>query len=194
MARNIIKTDTPVILEGFQAVFKPSKYGFSISALIDQSLVDVLAEERENMTAWAQSKLKNPRRGTLKPEPWIESEETPDMYRIKFSWGEENKPPIVDTEGTVLTDENIPLYSGSKVKLAFFQKPYILKDGETYGTSLKLLGVQVIELKGGAGIDKGDLSAEDVAELFGTSKGFKTTEPNITPAPDPVVPEDDFDF
>lgn len=192
MARTIHKTD-PVTLEGYQAVFKPSKFGYSISAIIDQSLVDVLADEREGMVAWAQSKLKNPRRGTLKPEPWIESEETKDMFRIKFSWGEDNKPPVVDSEGTVITDEATPLYNGSKVRLAFFQKPYLLRDGETYGTSLKLVGVQVIELQSGAGIDSGDLSAEDVAELFGTSKGFKQAEPNVTPAPEQPA-DDDFDF
>ena len=155
MARNIHKTD-PITLEGFQAVFKPSKFGYSLSGLVDQSMVDELTEEREGMVNWAQSKLKNPRRGVLKPEPWLESEETPDMFRIKFSWGEDNKPPIVDTEGTVMTDQSIPLYSGSTVRLAFFQKPYLLKDGETYGTSLKLVGVQVVELAGGAGIDSGD--------------------------------------
>ena len=38
------------------------------------------------------------------------------------------KPGIVDTEGTPITEDETPLYSGSKVKLAFFQKPYILKD------------------------------------------------------------------
>jgi len=193
MARTIHKTDA-VTLEGFQAVFKPSKFGYSISAIIDQAMVDILAEEREGMTAWAQSKLKNPRRGVLKPEPWVESEETDNMFRIKFSWSEENKPPIVDTEGTVVTDESTPLYNGSKVRLAFFQKPYILKDGETYGTSLKLVGVQIIELKGGAGIDSGDLSAEDVAALFGSSKGFKQAEPNVTPAAEQPADDDDFDF
>jgi len=170
---------------------KPSKFGYSLSALIDGEMVEKLEADREETLKWCLSKLKNPKRSVCKPEPWIEA--TQDKYQVKFSWNAETKPPIVDTEGTVLEDPNIPLYNGSSVKLAFFQKPYILKDGETYGTSLKLLGVQVIELKGGAGIDKGDLSAEDVAELFGTSKGFKQSEPSVTPAPEPVV-EDDFDF
>ena len=58
---------------------------------------------------------------------------------------------VVDSEGTPIVDENMPLYSGSKVKLGFFQKPYILKDGVTYGTSLKLVGVQVVELGGSTG-------------------------------------------
>ena len=49
------------------------------------------------------------------------------------------KPPVVDTEGVQVTDPNTPVYSGATVKLAFYQKPYILRDGVTYGTSLKLV-------------------------------------------------------
>jgi hypothetical protein len=45
------------------------------------------------------------------------------------------------------------LYSGSKVKLAFRQKPYILRDGITYGTTLKLVGIQVVALNSSAGVD-----------------------------------------
>jgi hypothetical protein len=194
MPRNITKTDEPVVLEGFQAIMKPSKFGFSLSAIVDRKMVDDLTEDRAGMVEWAQSKLKNPKRGTLKPEPWIESEETEDMYRIKFSWNEDNKPPILDTEGTLLTDPNIPIYSGAKVRLAFYQKPYILKDGETYGTSLKLLGVQVVELRSGAGVDTGDLSTEDVVALFGETKGYKTGEPNVTPTTTEPANTDDFDF
>ena len=33
MTRNIIKTEQPVVLEGFQAVLKPSKFGYSLSAV-----------------------------------------------------------------------------------------------------------------------------------------------------------------
>ena len=83
------------------------------------------------------------------------------------------------------------LYSGSKVKLAFYQKPYILKDGVTYGTSLKLQGIQIVTLSGAAGVDTGDLSDSDVAELFGKTQGFKAGDPNITPTPD-TGEDDDF--
>ena len=132
MSRNVIKTDNPVILEGYQAILKPSKFGYSLSAIVDEDMVKQLEEDRDQALEWAKSKLKNPKRSTLKPEPWIESEETKDMYRIKFTWNEDTKPPVVDTEGAPVTNENTPLYSGSKVKLAFYQKPYLLKDGETY--------------------------------------------------------------
>jgi hypothetical protein len=81
------------------------------------------------------------------------------------------------------------LYAGSRVKLAFYQKPYILRDGVTYGTSLKLVGVQLVSLNTSAGVDTGDMSAENVAALFGKTEGFKADEPNVTPS---ETEEDDF--
>ena len=97
-------------------------------------------------------------------------------YKLKFSWSEDKRPPVVDTEGTPLTDTKTPLYGGSTVKLGFYQKPYILRDGVTYGSSLKLVGVQVVELnKEAAGTDSGDLDETQVADLFGKTSGFKTT-------------------
>ena len=187
MPRTIHKTEQPVVLEGYQAVLKPSKFGYSLSAIIDQSVVDALEPDRVDNLKWAESKLKNPKRSVLKPEPW---EEVADgKYKVKFSYNDETKPPIVDTEGTPITDESTPLYSGSKVKVAFYQKPYILKDGVTYGTTLKLVGVQVVSLSSSAGTDSGDLSSEEVAELFGNTNGYKTSEPNVTPS---AEAEDDF--
>lgn len=177
MARTIFKTEEPVILEGYQAVMKPSKFGFSLSAIVGDDVVDQLETDRPTSLAWAESKLKNPKRSTLKPEPWEEVAE--GKYKIKFSWKDETKPVIVDTEGTPVTDENVPVYSGSKVKLAFYQKPYVLKDGVTYGTSLKLVGVQIVSVSSEAGTDVGDMEGTDVAELFGKTKGFKQSEPNV---------------
>ena len=192
MARTIHKTEKPVVLEGFQAVMAPSKYGYSLSAVVGDDVIDVLDEEREDILKWAESKLKNPKRSTLKPEPWEEVAE--GKYKIKFSWNEDNRPPVVDTEGTPVTDEKTPLYGGSTVKLGFYQKPYILRDGVTYGSSLKLVGVQVVSVKGEAGVDTGDLDAAEVAELFGTTSGFKTADPNVTPTPAINAEEEEEDF
>ncbi len=177
MARTIFKTEEPVVLEGYQAVLKPGKFGFSLMAIVDQDMTDQLDSDRPGSLKWAESKLKNPKRSVLKPEPWEEVAE--GKYKIKFKWNEENKPVIVDTEGTPVTDENIPVYSGSKVKLAFYQKPYVLRDGVTYGTSLKLVGVQIVSVSAAAGTDVGDMEEEDVTAIFGTTKGFKQSEPNI---------------
>jgi hypothetical protein len=193
MVRTIHKTDKPVILEGYQAVLKPSKFGYSLGTLINQEMIDVLEEDRVQSLEWAKSKLKNPRRSVLKPEPW--EEVSKDKYKIKFSWNEDNRPPVVDTEGTQLTDSNLPLYAGSTVKLGFYQKPYILRDGVTYGSSLKLVGVQVVSVKGEAGVDTGDMDVSAVAELFGKSTGYKAADPNITPDTTPSsVEDDDEDF
>ena len=189
MTRNIIKTAAPVTLDGYQAVMKPSKFGYSLSALVDEDLVAKLEEDRGDSLKWAESKLKNPKRSTLKPEPWEEVSQ--GKYKVKFSWNEENKPPVVDTEGTHITDENLPIYAGAQVKLAFYQKPYILRDGVTYGTSLKLVGVQLVSINSEAGVDAGDMNAEDVAALFGTTAGYKASEPNVTPSAADVA-DDDF--
>jgi len=189
MSRNTFVTEQPVVLEGYQAVMKPSQYGYSLSAIVGQDIVDKLEDDREETLKWAESKLKNPKRSVLRPEPWEEVSE--GKYKVKFAWKEEAKPPIVDTEGTPITDVSVPIFSGSKVKLAFYQKPYILKDGVTYGSSLKLKAVQVVSVNGSAGVDVGDMSTEDVAELFGTTAGYKTSEPNVIPHD---VQESDDDF
>jgi len=188
MARTIHTTQEPVTLEGFQAILAPSKFGYSLSAIVNSDLIDKLDSERADVLKWAESKLKNPKRSTLKPEPWEEVSE--GNYKLKFSWNEERRPPVVDTEGVPVTDAKTPLYSGSTVKLGFYQKPYILRDGVTYGSSLKLVGVQVVSVKGDAGVDTGDLDANEVAELFGTTSGFKTGDPNVTP----ITTDDEEDF
>ena len=191
MARTIHKTDKPVTLEGYQAVLEPSKYGYSLAAVVGEDIINVLEKERTELLKWAESKLKNPKRSTLRPEPWEEVSE--GKYKIKFSWNEENRPPVVDTEGTPVTDAKTPLYGGSTVKLGFYQKPYLLKDQVTYGSTLKLVGVQVVSVKGEAGVDTGDLDANEVAELFGTTAGFKTSDPNVTVTTDDTsTEEEDF--
>jgi hypothetical protein len=191
MTRNTFVTPEPVVLEGYQAVMTPSKFGYSLGALVDESMVEALEEDRTESLKWAESKLKNPKRSVLKPEPW--EEVSKGKYKVKFSWNEDARPPVVDTDGTVITDERLPLFSGSKVKLALFQKPYILRDGVTYGTSLKLKGIQVVSLSSSAGVDVGDMSTEDVVDLFGTTAGYKAMMPNVIPTETSSV-EDDDDF
>ena len=187
MPRTIHKTEQPVVLEGYQAVLKPSKFGYSLATTIDQAMVDALEIDRAENLKWAESKLKNPKRSVCKPEPW---EEVADgQYKVKFSWNEELKPPVVDSEGSPVTDVNLPIYSGAQVKLAFYQKPYILKDGVTYGTTLKCQAIQVVALNAKAGVDTGDMPVEDVGALFGKTEGFKAADPVVTPRADD---EDDF--
>ena len=186
MPKNVHVTDE-IKLEGFQAILEPGKFGYSLSAVVDEKVIDELEIERKDVLKWAESKLKNPKRATLKPTPW---EEVSDgKYKIKFSWGEDKRPPVVDTEGSPVTDTKTPLYGGSTVKLGYYQKPYILRDGVTYGSSLKLVGVQVVKLNSEAGVKSDDdLSTEQVADLFGKTDGYLSTD-----AP-PAVETDDEDF
>ena len=189
MPKNIHITPSPVTLEGYQAILKPSKFGYSLKAVVGSDVVEALETERTDCLKWAESKLKNPKRSTLRPEPWEEVSE--GKFVIKFSWAEDKRPPVVDTEGTPITNIDTPVYEGSKVKLGFHQKPYILRDGVTYGTSLKLSGVQVVSIQSGAGIDSGDLDEDGVAELFGKTSGFKADDPNVTVDTSPSSIEDD---
>ena len=186
-------TPDPVTLDGFQAILKPGEWGYKLSALVDESLISKLEEERLSALEWAKSKAKNPKRVTIKPEPWEEIDNQKGAYHLRFSWRDGDKiiPVVVDTEGTQIKDTDTPVYSGSKVKLAFFQKPYVLPSGDI-GTSLKLKAVQIVSLNSGAGVvDTGDMSADQASDLFGKTTGFKVEEPNVDAAPCSVE-EDDF--
>ena len=161
----------PVKLHGYQAVLKPSKFGYSLSALLPEDDVPLLETDREESLKWATSKLQNPKRSVLKPEPWEELNEAPGYVKVKFSWNEDNKPVVYDSDNIKIEDEGLPLYSDAVVRLVFKQKPYILKDGVTYGTSLKVSGIQVLSLnRQGVGTDSGDLTEDDVANLFKVSQ------------------------
>ena len=188
-------TPQPVTLDGFQAILKAGEWGYKLSALVQEELVSKLEEERISALEWAKSKAKNPKRVTVKPEPWEELDNQKGTYHVRFSWRDGDKfiPVVVDTEGTEIKDKDTPIYSGSKVKLAFFQKPYVLPSGDI-GTSLKLKAVQVISLNSGAGVvDNGDMTPEEAADLFGASKGFKVEDPNVEAAGTPAsVEADDF--
>ena len=78
------KTD-PVLLEGFQAILKPGEYGYIMSiAVEDAALIEKLEEERADELKYQESKLKNPRRKTVNPEPW---EQVADgKFILKFRW------------------------------------------------------------------------------------------------------------
>jgi len=191
MPKNVHVTDE-IKLEGFQAILEPGKFGYSLSAVVDESTIDALELERQALLGWAESKLKNPKRATLKPTPW---EEVADgKYKIKFSWGEDKRPGVVDTEGTPITDKKTPLYGGSTVKLGFFQKPYILRDGVTYGSSLKLLGVQVVAVGEGAAVDTDSMDDEQVADMFGKTDGFVAVQTARNPETETIDEQEEEDF
>ena len=183
---DIVMTET-VTLDGFQAVLTPGKYGFSLQAIVESDLVDRLEEDRARLLEWGLSKVKNPKRSVCKPTPWEEVSQ--GKYKVKFSWGEDMKPGIVDSEGTEITNASLPLYGGSKVRLAIWQKPYVLKDGTSYGTSLKLLGIQVIDL----GVSEAGIVEDadtDVSNMFEKVDGFKAS--SVEPSTETTTVDDDF--
>ena len=102
---------------------------------------------------------------------------------IKFSWNDETKPPVVDTEGTPITDEDTPIYGGPKVKLALFQKPYILKDGSHLRHKPEAQGCAGCLPCNSAGVDTGDMDDADVAELFGQHKASRSLTPRSLTMP-----------
>jgi len=187
MTRQTYVTQSPVTLDGYQAIMKPSKFGYSLSCIVCDDIVDQLETERPTYQKWWDSKLKNPKRAVQKPEPWEEVEE--GKYKIKFSWPEEKRPPVVDTEGTPLSDPELPVYAGATVKIAFHQQPYVLRDGVTYGSTLKLQAIQVVSLNALAGVDTGSMSPDAAKEIFGNTEGFKASDPNVTPN---AAPDEDF--
>lgn len=168
MATKTHKTSEPVVLDGFQAILQPSEFGYTLSAILtDPNIIVDLEQERATLIEGVKVKLKNPKRAVLKPEPWEEVAE--GQYKLKFGWDAKTLPTVIDSEGTLITDTTLPVYSGSKVRLAFIQKPYILKDGITYGTSVKLSGIQIISLASNPGVPK--LSESEASDLFGTYEG-----------------------
>lgn len=178
--RNTHTTKEPVVLEGYQAIFNPGQYGFKLEALLPGSIIEALEAEREEQLKWCLSKAKNPRRAVQKPEPWEIVDEGRDLYKLRFTWKEDQVVPIFDTKGVLIKDK-LDVRAGSTVKLNFYQKPYILPDN-SYGTSVKLNAIQLVTINAGAGVDTGDLSVDDLAKLFGTCDGFTASEPNVSPA------------
>jgi hypothetical protein len=178
MAHKIHKTAQPVMLDGFQAILKPSEYGYTLTAVFtDEEQISAMETEREEQLTAIKAKIKNPKRAVLKPEPW--EEVAAGQHKVKFTWKATEKPTIVDSEGTLVTDEDLKVYSGSKVRLAFVQKPYLMKDGITYGTSVKLSGIQIISLASTSGTPS--LTADEASDFFGAYEGGFSVD-DIPPA------------
>ena len=178
-------------LEGFVNVYEPSGK-FNNCCFAFRLPADVLEQaeaDREELLTWARTKVDNPKRIALNPPKWD------DEGLVKFSYGGDTgrpDPVFVDTEGQVV--EKSPLKDvrkGTKVRLIVQQSPYTKP---AMGTTLKVLGVQIVELVAGSGaVDSGDLSAEDVAGIFGNVEGFKSSSPAVRDAR-PAEDAADYDF
>lgn len=164
-------------LEGFVNVAEPSgKYNnMSFSFKIPPNVLAKVEEDYEGLMDWAKSKVPNPNRVTIAARKWDED------GLCKYQFGGDTKRPdlvFVDTEGTVLDKPTrASIRKGTKVRIICDQKPYTKPN---VGTTIKVLGVQVVELVAGEVSDSGELSAEDVVELFGKEPvaGFVASSPS----------------
>ena len=177
-------------LTGFINLAEPSgKYNNCCFAFtVPEDVVEQMEADREELLAWAKTKVTG-RVNTNLPK-WD------DEGLVKFSFDGDTgrkRPIFVDTQGdavelSVLKD----VRKGTKVRLIVQQTPYTKP---SLGTTLKVLGVQIVELASGSGaVDSGDLSVEDVAGMFGTVSGFKASSPTVRDERPAESTDDSYDF
>ena len=133
-------TPEPVRLEGFQSIFRPNKHGKClISLIVPASFIEPLETERPELLKSWKNELKMGR-VNYKLEPWelVGNGE----YKITLRWNPEQIIHIYDSNCEAV-EEEIPLYSGSLVKVALRQSPYAMRDA--VGTSLRIQAIQVIK-------------------------------------------------
>ena len=77
-------TKEPVVLEGYQSIFSPNKFGkCSLTCIIDEEMVEQLEKDRPAALEWARDKAKS-KRVNVKLEP---SEPVADgKYKITLRW------------------------------------------------------------------------------------------------------------
>ena len=182
-------------LEGFINVYEDSgKFNNRTFAYkFDAATLEQAEKDREELLKWAKSKATGRVQEAM--TPWD------DEGLCKYTYGAGDgsrkgkpEPIFVDSDGEVI-DRNIlkDVRRGTKVRLIVQQKPYSM--GPNVGTSLRVLGVQIIELATGNGaVDSGDMSVDDVAALFGKTDGYKASEPAVRKAEDTVGDGDSYDF
>jgi len=167
-------------LDGFINVYEDSgKYNNrSFSFQLPAAVLEQAEADREELLTWAKSKVDNPKRVAINPPKWDEE------GLVKYSYGGETnrlEPVFVDAAGDPIDAAVLrQVRKGTKVRLIVQQSPYTKP---SLGTTLKVLGVQIIELVTGTGaVDSGSLSAEDVASIFGEVQGYRASAPAVRQA------------
>ena len=182
-------------LEGFVSVgedggkFNNRSFAYAIP---HDTLTQVEAD-REELLKWAKSKATGRVQEAM--TPWDDA----GVCKYTYGAGDGSRKPrpepvFVDTTGDPISREVLKtVRKGTKVNLIVDQKPYAV--GANVGTSMRVIGVQIVELVTGNGaVDSGDLSVEDVAALFGSVDGFKASEPAVRDARPAEATEDSYDF
>ena len=163
-------------LEGFINVDKPSgKFNnCCFSFRLPEAILEKAQADREELLKCVATKVDNPKRLNTNLPKWDEE------GLVKYSYDGDtgrDKVLFVDTEGQVLDDATrASIRKGTKVRLIVDHKPY---SKPAMGTTLKVLGAQVIELVSGEVTDSGDLTEEDIVALFAAepAAGFKQSAP-----------------
>lgn len=190
MAKNRYTFETT--LEGFINVGEPGgKFNnCCFSFRLPPEVIEQAEADREELLVWARSKATG-RVGT-NPSKWDEE------GLVKISYGGDtgrDAPVFIDAEGSVLEDAvRASIRKGTKARLIVEQKPYCKP---SVGTTIKVLGVQVLELVSGHVADSGVLSEEETIALFQKSAGFKQAAPaprRAEPVADPVDDDVAYDF
>ena len=134
-------------LGGFVQVYKDSgKFNNRcFSYTIPPATLAEVEADRVELLKWAKTKATGRSQVTL--SPWDES------GIVKYSYGQGDgsrkpkpEPQFFDKDGEPLDPEVLrKVHAGTKVSLIIQQKPYAM--GGNVGTSLRVLGIQVLEIK-----------------------------------------------
>ena len=151
-------------LEGFVSVGEDSgKFNNRTFAYaIPHDTLTQVEADREELIKWARSKASGRVQEAM--TPWDDA----GVCKYTYGAGDGSRKPkpepvFVDTTGDPISREVLKtVRKGTKVNLIVDQKPYAM--GPNVGTSMRVIGVQIVELVTGNGaVDSGDLSVEDVA-------------------------------
>jgi len=182
-------------LEGYVNVYEDSgKFNNrSFAYQLPAELLETVEADRTELLDWAKSKATG--RVQVAMTPWD------DSGMCKYTYGEGDgtrkvkpDPVFVDSTGVPIEKSVLrDVRKGTKVNLIVQQKPYCV--GPNAGTSLRVVGVQIIELATGNGaVDSGDLSVEEVAGMFGAVKGYSQADPAVRKEEAVVGDGDAYDF
>ena len=185
----------PTVLEGFIAIgedtgkFNNQTFAYTIPA----DVLEKVEEDRAELLKWAKSKASGRVQEAM--TPWDET----GLLKYTYGAGDGSRKPkpepvFVDTNGEPIEKSVLmTVRKGTKVNIIVDQKPYAM--GPNVGTSMRVIGVQIVELASGNGaVDSGDLSVEDVAAMFGSVEGFKADSPAVRDARPAATTEDSYDF
>lgn len=164
-------------LEGFINCGEPAgKYNnMCFSFKLPSDVLEKVEDDYEALMDWAKSKVPNPNRVTIAARKWDED------GLVKYSFGgDTNRPDLVfiDTEGQILDKPTRrSIRKGTKARIICDQKPYTKP---SVGTTIKVLGIQIVELVAGSVSDSGELTTEDIVSMFAEEpvSGFKTNSPS----------------